>query len=180
MVTPADLIIRARRDLVSPIPARKAEDEGGCGVVGLAATVPVRGYHILCPVEQMHNRGNGKGGGVAAVGLVPEQMRVPAEILKDHYLLQVAYLDESARPDVEREFVHPHFDVPTAYAVESLEEHASLGLDVKPPLVWRYFARVKPDVFRVFVKEKRLEGLDARQAEDEFVFHSTYRLNDKC
>src|SRR2546425_10843600 len=111
MVTPADLIIRARRDLVSPVSARKAEDEGGCGAVGLASTVPVRGYHILCPVEQMHNRGNGKGGGVAAVGLVPEQMRVPAHILKSHNLLQIACLDEASRPEVERELVHRHFDV---------------------------------------------------------------------
>src|SRR5213594_2251953 len=179
MVTPADLIIRARRDLISPVQAVKAEDEGGCGVVGLAATVPVRGYHILCPVEQMHNRGNGKGGGVAAVGLVPEQMGVPVDILKDRYLLQIAYLDEAARTEVEAEFVHPLFDVHTAYPVESLVDPASLGLDVKPPLVWRYFARVRPDVLRIFVKEKRLEGLDARQAEDEFVLQNTYRLNAK-
>ena len=97
MVTEADLIIGSRSDLKSPVEAVKPEDEGGCGVVGLASTVPVRGYHILCPVEQMHNRGNGKGGGVAAVGLVPEQMRVPADILKSHYLLQIAYLDEASR-----------------------------------------------------------------------------------
>src|SRR5213594_3386654 len=179
MVTPADLIIRARRDLISPVQAVKAEDEGGCGVVGLAATVPVRGYHILCPVEQMHNRGNGKGGGVAAVGLVAEQMGVPPDILKSHYLLQIAYLDEASRPEVEKEFVHPRFDVHTAYAVENIEDHSSIGLDVKPPLVWRYFARVKPEVLRGFVREKGLERLDARQAEDEFVFQNTYRLNTK-
>src|SRR2546425_10518353 len=122
MVTPADLIIRARRDLVSPVSARKAEDEGGCGAVGLAATVPVRGYHILCPVEQMHNRGNGKGGGVAAVGLVPEQMGVPVDILKDRYLLQIAYIDETPRTDVEGGVVAPVFAVHTAYAGESIPD----------------------------------------------------------
>src|SRR5213594_2647554 len=179
MVTPADLIIRARRDLISPVQAVKAEDEGGCGVVGLAATVPVRGYHILCPVEQMHNRGNGKGGGVAAVGLVPEQMGVPVDILKDRYLLQIAYLDEAARTEVEAEFVHPVFDVHTAYAVESIQDHASLGLEVKPPLVWRYFVRVKEDVLASFVTHRDLQSLDPRAAEDEFVYHNTYRLNAK-
>ncbi|TLZ64745.1 MAG: glutamate synthase, partial [Methanobacteriota archaeon] len=179
MVTEADLIVGSRSDLKSPAEAVKPEDEGGCGVVGLASTVPVRGYHILCPVEQMHNRGNGKGGGVAAVGLVPEQMRVPADVLKSHYLLQIAYLDEASRPEVEKEFVHPHFDVHTAYAVENIEDHSSIGLDVKPPLVWRYFARVKPEVLHGFVREKGLERLDARQAEDEFVFQNTYRLNTK-
>jgi len=179
MVSDADLIVRERSDLKSPVEAVKAEDEGGCGVVGLAATVPVRGYHILCPVEQMHNRGNGKGGGVAAVGLVPEQMGVPGDVLKDRYLLQIAYLDETVRPQVEAEFVEPHFDVHTADAVESLDNHESIGLEVKPPLVWRYFVRVKPEVLRGFTKEKGLQGLDARQAEDEFVFQNTYRLNTK-
>src|SRR2546428_564346 len=179
MVSDADRIIGSRSDLRSPVEAVKPEDEGGCGVVGLASTVRVRGYHILCPVEQMHNRGNGKGGGVAAVGLVPEQMRVPTDVLKSHYLLQIAYLDEASRPEVEREFVHPHFDVHTAYAVENIDDHTALGLDVKPPLVWRYFARVKPVVLNSFVREKGLAGLEARQAEDEFVFQNTYRLNTK-
>ena len=178
-MSPADLILRARSDLRSPIDAVKAEDEGGCGVVGLASTVPVRGYHILCPVEQMHNRGNGKGGGIAAVGLVPEQMRVPAGVLKTHYLLQIGYLDESARPEVEAEFVHPHFDVHTAYAVEGIEDPASIGLDVRPPLVWRYFVRVKPGVLQGFLTDKDLADLDPRKAEDEFVFQNTYRLNAK-
>ncbi len=179
MVSDVEAVLRARRGLRSPVEARKAEDEGGCGVVGLAATVPVRGHHILCPVEQMHNRGNGKGGGVAAVGLVPEQMGVPPEVLQTHYLLQIAYLDEAARPEVEAEFVRPHFDVHTAYAVESMEDPAEIGLEVRPPTVWRYFARVKPAALQGFVKEKGLDGLTARQAEDEFVFQNTYRLNAK-
>jgi hypothetical protein len=32
--------------------------EGGCGVVGLAASVGLPGKHILEPLVQMHNRGN--------------------------------------------------------------------------------------------------------------------------
>src|SRR2546426_10576056 len=75
MVSDADRIIGSRSDLRSPVEAVKPEDEGGGGVVGLASTVPVRGYHILCPVEQMHNRGNGEGGGGAAGGPVPQPMR---------------------------------------------------------------------------------------------------------
>jgi len=45
------------------------EAEGGCGVVGFASTALVKGKHIFKPAYQMHNRGNGKGGGIAAVGL---------------------------------------------------------------------------------------------------------------
>jgi len=32
----------------------------------------------------MHNRGNGKGGGIAAVGLSAEDLGVPQDILEDH------------------------------------------------------------------------------------------------
>src|SRR5207245_10186342 len=101
--------------------------------------------------------------------------RVPTDVLKSHYLLQIAYLDEASRPEVEREFVHPHFDVQTAYAVENIDDHTALGLEVKPPLVWRYFARVKPVVLNSFVREKGLAGLEASQAEAECVFPNPAR-----
>ena len=55
---------------------RSQEAEGGCGVVGIASTVPLTGKHLLGPLVQMHNRGNGKGGGIAAVGLSAERMGV--------------------------------------------------------------------------------------------------------
>lgn len=70
----------------------KAEEEGGCGVTGFACSIPVSGRHIYAPSVQMHNRGNGKGGGIAAVGLDPAQMGVSAEILRDDYCLHIALL----------------------------------------------------------------------------------------
>src|SRR5512135_1185029 len=85
----------------SRLPRWKAEEEGGCGVTGFACSVPVGGRHIIEPSRQMHNRGNGKGGGVAAVGLSPECLGVSPEVLREDYLLQVAYLDAGARPSVE-------------------------------------------------------------------------------
>src|SRR5512137_1464591 len=81
------------------------EAEGGCGVVGLASSVPIAGRHILEPLLQMHNRGNGKGGGIAAVGLSPEQMDVTKKVLENDYLIQVAYLDPKVREDLENEFI---------------------------------------------------------------------------
>ncbi len=48
-------------------------EEGGCGVTGFACNIPVSGKHIFEPSVQMHNRGNGKGGGLAAVGLIPAE-----------------------------------------------------------------------------------------------------------
>ena len=52
------------------------EAEGGCGVIGFCCTEPVPGKHIHEPSRLMHNRGNGKGGGIAAMGFIPEQLGV--------------------------------------------------------------------------------------------------------
>ena len=76
----------------------KAAEEGGCGVTGFIANIPVSGKHIFEPSVQMHNRGNGKGGGIAAVGLDPQTLGVTQEVLDTHYMLQVALLDPEVRP----------------------------------------------------------------------------------
>jgi hypothetical protein len=68
-------ILSSRERLIQGLaepPRWKAEEEGGCGVTGFACSIPVAGRHIIEPSRQMNNRGNGKGGGIAAVGLCPE------------------------------------------------------------------------------------------------------------
>ena len=94
-------LLASRRDLAPtyvPGQTLKPEAEGGCGVTGFAASVPVSGRHIFQPSIQMHNRGNGKGGGIAAVGLDPDSLGVSREILDEDYLIQVAFLDPEVRP----------------------------------------------------------------------------------
>ncbi len=54
----------------------------------------------------MHNRGNGKGGGIAAVGLDADSLGVSQEVLEEDYLIQVAYLDPEVRPQVESSVYH--------------------------------------------------------------------------
>src|SRR5215471_20110017 len=76
---------------------RKEEAEGGCGVVGLMSSVPIAGKHLHVPSMQMQNRGNGKGGGIAAVGLVPRQLGVSSRVLEEDYIVQMAYLDPTVR-----------------------------------------------------------------------------------
>jgi glutamate synthase domain-containing protein 1/glutamate synthase domain-containing protein 3 len=204
----AQKVIASRRGLLEgmpPLPAHKAEAEGGCGVVGLACSRPVAGRHILAPSLQMHNRGNGKGGGIAAAGLSPQQMRVSPEQLANDYLIQVAILDPAAREDVERESIFPFFEVHQAYRIPTLDDYRALplsppkpalsyalsgvegkvaglggmkgGLEVRPPDVWRYFCRVKEEALARFMEEHGLSDLDPRQAEDEFVYQNTFRLN---
>src|SRR5512137_2624763 len=71
----------------------QAAEEGGCGVTGFIANIPISGKHIFEPSVQMHNRGNGKGGGIAAVGLSPQTLGVTQDVLDSHYMLQIALLD---------------------------------------------------------------------------------------
>jgi len=155
------------------------EEEGGCGVVGFAATVPVAGRHIFEPSIQMHNRGNGKGGGIAAAGLVPEQLGVDAETLKTHCLLQVALLNPAVEKQVEETFVLPHFHIAHREKIAPACDFRDAGLEVRPPDVLRYFVRVRDDVLSRFVEENRLSGAPARAAEDEFIYRNSFRLNQQ-
>jgi glutamate synthase domain-containing protein 1/glutamate synthase domain-containing protein 3 len=179
----AERIIASRRSLVEGAPrppAHKMAEEGGCGVVGLAASVPVAGRHLVAPARQMHNRGNGKGGGLAASGLSPAQMGVPAETLRDATLLQVAYLDPGARTDVEREAIESLFEVLEGYGIPTIDDYREVpGLEVKPPDVVRYFVRAKAGALDRFALEHGLEDLEARQVEDEFVYRSSFRLHQR-
>jgi glutamate synthase domain-containing protein 1 len=183
-------LVESRRELMADLPRlERSSDaaEGGCGVLGFAANVPIAGRHVLTASRQMHNRGNGKGGGIAMAGLDPAQMRVDAETLRTHYLLQIAVLDPAAREEVEREFIRPHFDVAQAYEIDRVDDyHAIAGLEIRPPDVWRYFVRVKPAVLERFAGEKGLEvgswKLEVggwRAVEDEFVYQNSFRLNTK-
>ena len=140
-------------------PTHKAAEEGGCGVVGLAASVPVAGRHLIAPARQMHNRGNGKGGGMAASGLSPQQMGVSAETLRDATLLQVAYLDAGARPEVERRPSSPTLTCCKAIAIPTVDDYREVpGLEVRPPDVVRYFVRAKAGCAGSLCRGKRPGG----------------------
>ncbi|CCK81396.1 GltB/FmdC/FwdC-like GXGXG domain-containing protein [Desulfobacula toluolica] len=158
-------------------PVNKCDEEGGCGVTGFMASIPVAGKHIYEPSVQMHNRGNGKGGGIAAVGLSAGDLGVPQDVLEDHYLLQVAYLDDTAIAQVEATNITPFFDVYSSEKIPTIDDYTSIGLEVKPPDVWRYFVRVRPAVLEKFIQANHFYDMDKRKAEDEFVFQNSNRLN---
>ncbi|MGO8701697.1 MAG: glutamate synthase [Limisphaerales bacterium] len=159
---------------------KKEAEEGGCGVVGFCCSEPVPGKHIYEPSRQMHNRGNGKGGGIAAVGLVPEQLGVSREVLDSHYLLHLAFIDPKLRSEIEAQFITPHFDVAATGQLDQVEDWKSVpGLEVMPPAVSRYFVRVKPEVLDAFIARNNLQGLDREEAEAEFVNQNSFSLNQK-
>jgi glutamate synthase domain-containing protein 1 len=175
-------LLNTRREFTSPYPPDqiiKGEDEGGCGVTGFAASIPVAGRHIFQPSVQMHNRGNGKGGGIAAVGLVPEALGVSREILDEDYLIQIAYLDAEARPQVEAQFITSVFKVDHARRQPTIDNWQDLpALVVKPPEVWQYFVRVRPEVLQHFIQRHKLYNVPWRKVEDEFVAQTCYKLNE--
>src|SRR5438046_1664462 len=154
-------IIDSRRTLPVPYaPFVKLEAEGGCGVVGLASNVPLEGKYLLQSLMQMRNRGNGKGGGIAALGLVPDQLGVSEKILDEDYILQVAYLDRSARKQVEDEHIRPFFRIDHESRVEAVDDYRSIpSLAVEPPEVYRYFVSAKLEVWDDFARKRNLKSL---------------------
>ena len=175
----AEEIIRSRARLTQGMSiGTKAESEGGCGVIGVACSEQIHGKHLLRALTQMKNRGNGKGGGIAALGLSAEQLGVSKKILTEDYLLQVAYLDNSTQQQVEDEFITPLLRIDSAEWFETVDDYQSIdGLTIKPPSVRRYFCRVRDDVLKRFMEEHNLH--DAQQAEDEFIYQNSYALNRK-
>lgn len=173
-------LIASRRSLgrTTSTQANQTEAEGGCGVIGMAASVPVPGRHLLQALQQMRNRGNGKGGGTAAAGLDPDFFGVQPTILENDYLLAIAYLDSSVRSQVESTFVEPTFVVAGTFQVPTLPEFRSIpGLEVRPPDVWCYFVRVRPDVQTHFRQQHEIADGYEMNVEDEIVYQNSYRLN---
>lgn len=159
---------------------KKSAEEGGCGVTGFIASIPVRGRHIYEPSIQMHNRGNGKGGGIAAVGLSADDLGVSQEVLDTHYLLQIALLDPEALDEIEKSNIIPFLDVHKAEKLPTVDDFREVeGLEVKPPDVWRYFVRVKKEVLADFIDENGLQDMEPGKAEDEFIYQNSTRLNQR-
>jgi glutamate synthase domain-containing protein 1 len=176
-------IIRSRQRLIKGPPPRRFSrqaEEGGCGVTGFISSIPVKGRHIFEPSVQMHNRGNGKGGGIAAVGFSSDALGVSEEILKQDYILQVALLDPEVRQSLEEEYINPFLRVDKTERMPTVDDYRDIeGLETCPPDVWRYFVRVKEDVLRNFIMKHHLQNLDPGRAEDEFIFQNSFGLNQK-
>jgi glutamate synthase domain-containing protein 1/glutamate synthase domain-containing protein 3 len=172
-------LIGSRRWMVEDmaVPVKKSAEEGGCGVVGFACSQPVRGRHIFEPSMQMHNRGNGKGGGIAAAAFLPAQLGVSAGLLRDDYILQLALFDPQAAARIEEKCVTPFMRVDHQEKIEPAADYRDLGLEVRPPDIVRYFIRVKTKVLSDFTVKNGLADAPARAVEDEFIYQNSARLN---
>ncbi|MGH2538773.1 MAG: glutamate synthase, partial [Candidatus Promineifilaceae bacterium] len=178
----ADKLIASRPAVISKGPAagRNLEAEGGCGVIGIACSEPLSGRHLLQALDQMKNRGNGKGGGIAAVGLEAAHFGVTQAVLDEDYLLALAYLEPDCRPDVEHNHLRPTFEIDHVHQVAHMDDYRALpGLEVQPPEVVIYFGHVRPEVRQRFAAENGLADAPARLLDDEIVYQNTQRLNQE-
>ncbi len=176
-------ILSSRKKIISGVNPQKFSDEslvqeGGCGVVGFASSIPISGRHIFEPSFQMRNRGNGKGGGIAAAGLVPEQLSVDAQTLRDDYILQIALLDSKAASEAEK-FISKNLSIDHMEKISHVDDHRELGLEVCPPDVTRYFVRVKDEKLNQFAEENSLTMAPSRAVEDEFIYQNSFNFNTK-
>lgn len=176
-----EMILHSRAALPSPqtkaLTLREQAAEGGCGVIGAACSEKIAGQHLLQALIQMRNRGNGKGGGVALVGLDPAEYGVTPALMTEDYILAIAYLDPACRTEVESRHIESIFEIDHARVAPHLEDFTALpGLDVKPPEVIQYFVRVKESVYQAF-REDYGFNFTRRQIEDEIVYQNSIRLN---
>jgi glutamate synthase domain-containing protein 1/glutamate synthase domain-containing protein 3 len=165
-----DKIINSRKSLFpleSDNYVKRKDDEGGCGVIGIISTLPVKGKNIIKPCAQMRNRGNGKGGGIAAAGIFPKY--------KDLFAIQIAYIDIDCRKELERKYLLDNFDITEIEEQKTIEDHRDVGLELKPPHVARYFSKVKESVLEKFMNDTGIS--DSQKAEEEFIYQNSFKLN---
>ena len=91
------------------------------------------GDGVIKAIANMHDRGNGLGGGFAVYGLYPEHA--------DNYALHLMYLSSRDKQETE-EFLRDNFNVVYQEGVPTRPVAAIKN----PPLVWRYFVAAPADL----------------------------------
>ncbi len=126
-----------------------------CSLFGVMDTSGVRfsGEGVIRAIANMHDRGNGLGGGFAIYGLYPEYAGL--------YAFHIMYLSREGQRQTEaflkdRFNLIYHEEVPTR----------PTPVIVEPPLVWRYFLEVG---------RHQPEG----QSEDDYVVDRVMEINTK-
>jgi glutamate synthase domain-containing protein 1 len=87
---------------------------------------------VIKAIANMHDRGNGLGGGFAIYGLYPEYA--------DHYAFHIMYLSKQGRQETEA-FLRDNFEL---VAYEEVPTRPADGI-TNPPSVWRYFLDINED-----------------------------------
>ncbi len=124
-----------------------------CSIFGMMDTSGKRfsGRDVVRAIANMHDRGNGLGGGFAIYGLYPEYA--------DLYAFHIMYLSHEARIQVES-FLEENFHV------AHIEEIPTKTVPTisNPPLVWRYFLEMRREE-------------DNGQSDDDYVVDKVMQIN---
>jgi glutamate synthase domain-containing protein 1 len=129
------------------------KDFAACGIFAMMNTSGNR-FGSKDPVRamvNMHDRGNGLGGGFAIYGIYPQ--------FKDYYAFHVMYLSKDAKEKTDR-ILASKFDI--IYDEEMQTKQTANVHD--PPVVWRYFAQPKK------LRPKT-------QREEDYVIEAVMRVN---
>ncbi len=117
------------RKIINPFGDDK--DFAACAIFGMMDTTGKR-FGSKDPVRamvNMHDRGNGLGGGFAVYGIYPD--------FKDYYAFHVMYLSSDAKAKTDRVLA-------SCFNIVYDEEMQTKQADVSdPPLLWRYFVEPK-------------------------------------
>jgi glutamate synthase domain-containing protein 1 len=92
-------------------------------------------------------------------------------------MIHIALLDPAVAQEIEHTYIHPYFKIDKFEKLPTLDDYRSIGLEVKPPDIMRYFVRVKNDVLDKFIADEHLTSTDRRDAEDEFVYQNSFKIN---
>ncbi|UCH37213.1 MAG: glutamine amidotransferase family protein [Candidatus Bathyarchaeota archaeon] len=141
------------RDL-SSVNNRSGDDKDfdACGLFGMMNLKGER-FSSRDPVKaisNMHDRGNGLGGGFAVYGLYPQYA--------DDYALHIMYLNQSAKAATDQ-FLRDHFTIVFDEEIPTRDTNMW-----NPPHMWRYF--VQP-------QKQQLKSA----ASDDFVLEKVIRIN---
>ena len=112
-------------------PYNDDKDFAGCSIFGMMNLEGKR-FPSRDPVKaitNMHDRGNGLGGGFAVYGIYPD--------FKDYYALHIMYLSRDAKEKTDR-ILASRFNI--IYDEEMQTRPANVQ---DPPVVWRYFVQRK-------------------------------------
>ena len=135
-------------------PYNDDKDFDGCSIFGMM-NVEGKRFSSRDPIRaiaNMHDRGNGLGGGIAVYGIYPEH--------KDDYAFHIMYLSRDAKEKTDK-LLKEDFDVICDEEIPTREANVR-----DPPLVWRYF--VQPG-------QQKPEN----QAEDDYVTEKVMHINTK-
>ena len=173
-------------------------DVDACGVVSFACTRPVPVESIQTACQRMHNRGNGRGGGVLALGGM-----FPA-VHRNHYAMQVNVLCAAEkRHELMAEIFDKYFGDLHVFdregkiidihlkgdcRLDELERfrnprvqkngrditYQEAGLAVDPGDIFRFFVRVTPEALLRFAKDTLLV---CRNDHAQSVIHNPQSIN---